>query len=446
MPSDDRALTDEIIARWHELVRDLDYSDAGLERLRRVTIYGDRRVVNVVRPHFLTRARLETQRLAVALTAGALRKVIEAVRAEPAFLDEIRASDEERELAAIDPGFSDYLDILDRYDAFATRGMRFVEVQGGAPGGPGYHDEEAEAFQQTAVHARLASEYRIEPLLVVPCLLEALLATWHDWGGSGDPTIAIVDWEDAPLMREFELIRERFRARGIHTIICDPRALRFEGGRLRHDADAIDIVYRRLVIHDVIARPGDAAELVKAMRAQAVCVVNPFVADLLGHKSVFDLLAAGAHDLGLTGAESNAIRNHIPWTRRLAAADARTDSSTIGLDAALAEDRTALVLKPAHDYGGHGVHLGWETEDDAWQALLERFAGEDWILQRRVAAHREQYPLDEPGFPLRTFYVDTDPYTFRRDMGGVLTRLSVDGVTNVTQGGSLLPAFVVAPR
>ena len=122
-------------------------------------VYGDRRVVNVVRPHFLTRARLEAQRLAVALTANALRKVIGAIRAEPAFLDEIGADEAERKLAAIDPGFSDYLDILDRYDAFATRGMRFVEVQGGAPGGPGYHDEEAEAFQQTAVYERLASEY-----------------------------------------------------------------------------------------------------------------------------------------------------------------------------------------------------------------------------------------------------------------------------------------------
>ena len=279
----------------------------------------------------------------------------------------------------------------------------------------------------------------------MPRLLDALIATWHDWGGSGDPAIAIVDWDDAPLMLEFELIRDRFLARGIDTVICDPRELQFEGGRLRHGDRAIDVVYRRLVIHDVIARHGEVAALVDAMRARAVCVVNPFVADLLGHKSVFDLLAAGAHDLGLTSAESNAIRNHIPWTRRLAGAGARTDGSTIGLDAALAEDRMKLVLKPAHDYGGHGVHLGWETDEVDWRTLLERFAREDWILQRRVAAHREQYPLDEPGFPLRTFYVDTDPYTFRRRMGGVLTRLSVDGITNVTQGGSLLPAFVISP-
>jgi hypothetical protein len=446
VPSDDRALTQEVTARWHELVRDLDYSDAGLERLRRVVIHGDRRVINVVRPHFLTRARLESERLAVALTANALRKVIGAVVDRPELLDEIGADAALRELVAIDPGVTDHIDVLDRYDAFATRGMRFVEVQGSAPGGPGYHDEEAAAFQQTAVHERLAGEYEIEPLLVVPPMLDALVATWREWGGSGDPAIAILDWDDAPLMFEFELIRDRFRARGIDTVICDPRALRFEGGRLRHGATAIDVVYRRLAIHDVVARPDDTAVLVEAMRAGAVCVVNPFVADLFGHKSVFDLLAAGAADVGLTGAESNAIRNHIPWTRRLAQAGARTDGATIALDAALAEDREKLVLKPSHDYGGRDVHLGWETDDEVWRSLLERYAGDDWILQRRIAAHREQYPLDEPGFPLRTFYVDTDPFTFRRRMGGVLTRLSVDGITNVTQGGSLLPAFVVGPQ
>src|SRR3954454_17591861 len=109
MPSDDRALTDEAIARWHELVRDADYADPGFERLRKVTIYGDRRVANVVRPHFITRARLETMRLAVALTANALRKVITALRAEPAFLDEIGATPEERELASIDCGFTGFL-------------------------------------------------------------------------------------------------------------------------------------------------------------------------------------------------------------------------------------------------------------------------------------------------------------------------------------------------
>ena len=269
MPSDDRALTDEVIARWHELVRDLDYADPGLERLRRVTIYGDRRVVNVVRPHFLTRARLETQRLAVALTAGALRKVIGVVRAEPAFLDEIGASDGERTLAAIDPGFSDYLDILDRYDAFATRGMRFVEVQGGAPGGPGYHDEEAEAFQQTVVHERLASEYRIEPLLVVPCLLDALIATWHDWGGSGDPTIAIVDWErraaDARVRAD---PRPLPSPRHQHRSSATPASCGSTAGGCATARTRSTSSIAGWSSTTCIARPDDAAVLVEAMRAR----------------------------------------------------------------------------------------------------------------------------------------------------------------------------------
>ena len=190
---------------------------------------------------------------------------------------------------------------------------------------------------------------------------------------------------------------------------------------------AIDVVYRRLVIHDVIARHGDVAALVDAMRARAVCVVNPFVADLLGHKSVFDLLAAGAHDLGLTSAESNAIRNHIPWTRRLGGAGARTDGSTIGLDAALAEDRMKLVLKPAHDYGGHGVHLGWETDEEDWHALLERFAarGLDPSASRRrapraVPARRARVPAAHVLRRHRPVYVPppdgrgSDPFERRR--------------------------------
>ena len=76
MASDDAALTEEVIRRWHDLVHGLDPTDPGLERLRAVTIYGDRRVVGVVRPNFLTRARYESERLAVARVGAALSKLL----------------------------------------------------------------------------------------------------------------------------------------------------------------------------------------------------------------------------------------------------------------------------------------------------------------------------------------------------------------------------------
>jgi hypothetical protein len=35
---------------------------------------------------------------------------------------------------------------------------------------------------------------------------------------------------------------------------------------------------------------------------------------------------------------------------------------------------------------------------------------------------------------------------FRRRVGGVLVRLSRDGITNVSAGGSLVPTFLVRPK
>jgi uncharacterized circularly permuted ATP-grasp superfamily protein len=308
----------------------------------------------------------------------------------------------------------------------------------------GLVDAAAQAFMQTAVFEEMAGDYAIEPILAVPRLREAMLAAWRDWGGDGDPVIGIVDWSDGPLIGEFRLIRDHLLAHGLQTLIADPRELRFEGGRLRHGREEIDLVYRRVISQDCLARPDEVTPLVDAARAGAVCLVNPFASDVLSHKRIFDLMTDPAVDLGLSAAERGAIANHVPWTRRLVADDAAGEADTVTRGWTV-EHRAGLVVKPANDYGGHGVHLGWECDDAEWARLVDAALAEDTLVQRRVVDHVERFPADEPGFPLRAFHVDTDPYVFRGQMGGVLVRLSVDGVTNVTAGGSFAPALAIAP-
>ena len=98
------------------------------------------------------------------------------------------------------------------------------------------------------------------------------------------------------------------------------------------------------------------------------------------------------------------------------------------------------------DNEGHGVHLGWEYEDDEWTVIVEQALAHEYIVQKRIWAHQEHFPWNEPGFRLERFYVDTDPYVFRRRIGGVLVRLSLDGITNVSAGGSIVPTFLVGPK
>jgi A circularly permuted ATPgrasp len=437
--SDDAAVSTEATRRWHELLRSTPFDDPGLEQLRLVRV-GSRRAVIVARPFLMTPVRYEQERLACRLVGSALKKLSAAIWQDPSLLDELEVSDAERALVTIDPGFSE-LDVTDRFDGFVGKRLGFVELQGGVPGGVGLVDVAANAFTETAMFEQLADEYELRSLPALPALQQALLETWRDWGGSGDPTVAIVDWDDAPLMMEFELVRDSLRDAGVPALIADPRTLRFEGGRLRHDSGTVDLVYRRLTIFDTIARPDETRALVDAARAGAVCVVNPFASDLMGHKSVFALLTE-SHDLGLTDAERNAVHNHVPWTRRLSTSPG---GDVVAPDYVL-EHRSDLVVKPAHDYGGHGVQLGWEHEPGEWERIVTEAAREDTIVQRRVWAHHEEFPRDEPGFPLQRYYVDTDPFVFRRHLGSLLVRLSTEGVTNVSAGGSAAPAFLVLPR
>jgi len=313
LPSDDAVLTHEAVQRWHELVVELGEDDPGLERLRAIH-YGGRRIMMVLRPALLTHPRYEAERLAVALVARALKKVVAVAHGEPALLDALSIDPEEAALVAIDPGF-DNVDVNDRFDGFISKRLGFLEVAGTCPGGVGWHDESTRAFMETSVGAAMAREYALEPLFVLPELHKALVETWRDWGGSGDPTVAIVDWADVPTMPEFELIREELRAGGLETLIADPRELVFDDGRLRCGKTAIDLVFRRLVMQDVLARPDEVRPLVDAARAGAVCMINPFAAEILAHKSVFQLLTTTHHDFGLSAAERTAIDNHVPWTR-----------------------------------------------------------------------------------------------------------------------------------
>ena len=87
-------------------------------------------------------------------------------------------------------------------------------------------------------------------------LLGALLDSYREWGGRAQPpTMAIVDWREVPTWTEFEILRDAFVTAGVHTIISDPRDLEFDGTTLTADGHKIDLVYRRVLINDILERP-----------------------------------------------------------------------------------------------------------------------------------------------------------------------------------------------
>jgi uncharacterized circularly permuted ATP-grasp superfamily protein len=283
-------------------------------------------------------------------------------------------------------------------------------------------------------------------------LLEALLQSYRDWGGSDQrPQIAIVDWEEVPTWSEFEILKARFEKIGIPTLIADPRQLEWDGKSLAVEDKKIDLVYRRVLINDIVAKPVECSALVKAYTSGAVCVANNFRCKIPHVKAFFAVLTDEQNGALFSLGERELIRKHIPWTRVVADVQTAHYGEHVELLEFIRKERENLVLKPSDEYGGSGVNLGWETSESAWDEAIGRALtakNGTWIVQERIPIRREVFPyIAQAGrVDYRDMLVDFAPYLFRGKLSGFLTRLSSTGLANVTSGGGQVPAFRVSPK
>ena len=175
-----------------------------------------------------------------------------------------------------------------------------------------------------------------------------------------------------PTRTEHHLFREFFESRGYPSLVCDPRHLTYEGGRLRHEGTAIDIVYKRLLVNELLDRKEQLQPLLRAARDRAATIVNPFRCKAIHKKAIFAVLTDDELQSLFTEEERAAIAAHVPWTRRVRDGHTLRHGERIDLPAFIRRHRSELVMKPNDEYGGKGVFLGWEMSDTAWEEALAR--------------------------------------------------------------------------
>lgn len=433
------------IAAWQALVHAPDGSggcEALAERMReRRLTFGDRLLCPFLRPFFLSPSDEQRVRHAAETMWGLGEKVAGAARERPELLADLCLSDAEIGLAAIDPGYG-VASTAGRADAFLLPGsLQFAEYNAESPAGPGYSQRLAELFDEGALMARFREAFDVRHYTPIAHLLQALLDSYRDWGGTASPPqVAIVDFRGIPTWSEFELLREAFEAAGVPTLVADPRELEFDGRTLGAQGRRIDLVYRRVLINDIVARPDDCRALVDAYRAGAACVANSLRCKIAHKKAFFAVLTDERYAPLFTPEELDVIAAHVPWTRVVRDQGAED----------IRRRREQLVLKPNDEYGGTGVTLGWETAEADWEAAIGRALAETdrgWVAQERIHVRREIFPVcGSGGVADREMLVDFAPYVFRGRVGGFLTRLSATGLANVTSGGGQVPAFVAENR
>ena len=431
----------------------------GAMRARRLR-FGDRVLCPFLRPFFLDAAD-EARVAQVAETLWTLgERVAQAAIDSPEMLRSSRSATTEIRLARIDPGYAT-TSTAARADAFILPdSLQFAEYNGESPAGAGYSQGLAELFDDEPLMARFRERFDARFYRPVEALLEALVASYREWGGTASPPLmAIVDWREVPTFSEFEILRDAFTALGVPTIICDPRDLEYRSGpaqpepaSTRRPAHRPRLPPRPHQRHrrarSRVPRAAGRLRAARRLRGQLAALQDPAQEGVLrrAHRraSRRAVLGRGArHDPPAHPVDGRSSRSGPSR-----ATDERSTCSRYLRAAArpVRHQAERRVRRHRRHAGMGNQRIGLGRRDCA-RARRARSrlggAGADRGAPRGVsglrrAAHRR--------CATRDMLVDFAPYIFRGRLAGFLTRLSATGLANVTSGGGQVPAFVVSQK
>jgi hypothetical protein len=444
----------DAIARYHDLLDDETgrQSQAQLndQLHRRELFFGERPLCTVLRPRFLSADQYQHLREAIRRVMPAFAKVHRAAMEQPGFRAQLGLAEWEEKLIRVDPRFRAPSPTA-RMDTFLTaERLWFTEYNAETPAAPAYNDLLSEVFLGLPIMRHFERHYELRPLPGRHHVLHALLDAYAQWGGRDRPRIAILDWREVPTYSEFLLFQDYFRAHGYDCLIADPREFEYRDGQLLADGiTPVQLIYKRVLISELVEREGLNHPVVRAVSDGAVCMVNPFRCKLLHKKASLAVLSDEANRHLFTAEEGEAIDTHIPWTRVVAERSTVYEGRKVDLVPFLAEGKDDFVLKPNDEYGGKGIVLGWEASPELWSETLKMALAEPYIAQRKVTLPMEPYPsLVEGRVQVVDRMLDTNPYIWQGEYASAcLTRLSTAALLNVTAGGgSTVPTFVLEAR
>jgi len=435
----------EAISRYHKLV-ELDsshdsapWAEQFQERMRQFQLTESGRVVApVLRPHFISLRQLETLKRASTHLAEILDRVEAIARVSPLLLNRLQMLPAEKMLAAIPPGYTRFNVTASMAAAVSNGALSLQGLEACKPAGLAYSSLLADLFLELPLVKQFKrGRYKLSKLGGSKHLLAALHEAWREFerkakphgavNGSvnghsrATPSIAIVQigQEGGPPSGEGLLLAEAFNQQGASARLVSPDQLEYSNGKLRSGDYVIDIVYRRLLTRELLARFDLSHPLLQAYRDHAVCVVNSFRSEFAQRRSLFELLTDDTVTAHLPAADRKLIRTFVPWTRVVAARKTRHDGEEIDLPDFILKQRDHLVLLPSDDSSNQRIFKGAEMTSVAWERALRLALRSPYVVQERRFFTRETFPVYQYGeLKMTEAEVTVHPHLFNGKMHG----------------------------
>ena len=445
---------DEAVARYNKLLesgpyRDLSWAEALHERMESANLSaGGLLVCPFLRPNFISRRQYDSLVKTGESLIAAIDRMERMALSNPALMARLELLPAEKMLAAIDPGYQ-ALEVAARLDAHVFNGSsRVVQYNADSPTGAGYADALADLFYDAPPVKEFRKRYTLARVGSRKHLLQALLKSYKQFGGTRKPNIAIVEFRPGyhSGQSEFELFRDCFREEGYAVEIVSPEQLEYRNRVLRKGRFEIDLVYRRLGVQEFLIRFELTHPLVRAYRDHSVCVVNSFRSELAHKKAMFGLLTDETLTAKFPASERKAIRDHVPWTRLVTATKTTYEERPVDLPEFIVQNRERLALKPNDDYGDQHSYFGWEMDAPAWERAVKQAMRTPYVAQERVAAARSVFPLMTFGhLEFREMQVDVHPHAYLGKVQGCSSWLSA-GSAGFSSAAGIVPTFLIDPK
>lgn len=443
------------------MVRLANDPDRARDEMRRIEAYnaeqgalfGKDPIPVSIKPNFISPRQRELIETAVSGLLSALNRFVDLWLDSQELQDLWGVSDPELELLKADPGYDHPIQVA-RFDGFLqNHKLKFIEFNCDSPGGAGYSDVIGEAFNDlfqrdhgfelaTAVNTRQRTRH----------LADALIHSYREWRARGhrdrpdEPFTVVTDWRDVGSLPDIEITVRKFNENGLDAVFADPRDLVLEDDGLYLGERRVDLVYKRVIVKELVAEP-EAKDLAEAYLQGQVCMVNSPRSVIVGNKKILAALRRPDVMAALTPEERQAVRDHVPWTEILREGRAEFKGFTVNLKDFVVDNREKLVLKAAQSYGGKDVFLGFETTQEKWEALVEEHIhGNAWVVQALVEIPKELFPrVTDDDIQMELLNVNINPFVFGGRYAGSYTRVSRANVINVSKGGGIAPTMTVAP-
>lgn len=442
---------DDAVSRYNKLLEsgpyhESEWVDALHQKMETSKLTaGGRLICPFLRPHFISRRHYEALVKTGEALISAIDRMEQMVLATPTLLSRLELLPAEKMLASIDPGYQ-ALEVAARLDTHLYNGsMRIVQYNADSPTGAAYADALADLFYDIPPVKEFRKRYSLAKVGSRKHLLQALLKSYKQFGGAKKPNIAIVEFRSAfgSGQSEYELYRDFFREEGYNVEIVPPEQLEYRNRVLRRGNFEIDVVYRRLGVQEFLIRFDLSHPLVQAYRDHAVCVVNSFRSELAHKKAMFGLLTDENITTKFPATERKAIREHVPWTRLVAAAKSTYQEKVVDLPEFIIQNREQLALKPNDDYSDLHTYFGWELDPAEWERALKQAMRSPYVVQERVDSVRSVFPMMSFGqMEFREMQVDVHPHAYLGKVQGCSSWLST-GKTGFSSASGIVPTYIL---